>query len=59
MTTCIVCQADIEHATAAPETGYGSEQYPPAQTEYRGETYRFCCSDHKETFETNPEQFVE
>ena len=59
MSTCIVCAVDINQAIAAPESGYGSERYPPAQTEHGGETYRFCCSDHKATFEERPDQFVE
>jgi len=59
MSICAVCGTDIDRATAAPDTGYGSERYPPAQTEHAGEIYRFCCSDHKATFETNPARFVE
>jgi len=59
MATCVVCNVDIDRATAVPDTGYGSERYPPAQTEHGGEIYRFCCSDHKDTFEENPDRFVE
>jgi|GEM_PF-480707 YHS domain-containing protein len=59
MATCIVCDVDIEAATAAPETGYGSEQYPPAQSEYQGTVYQFCCTDHKETFQEDPGRFVD
>jgi len=59
MSSCVVCETDIDRAAATPDTGYGSEQYPTAQAEYQGETFRFCCSDHKATFQDNPEQFVE
>lgn len=58
MTTCMVCQTDIEQQTAFPETGYGSEYYPPAQAEYQGAVYHFCSTDHKETFQANPNRFV-
>lgn len=58
MSTCIVCAVDINQAIAAPESGYGSERYPPAQAEHNGSIYRFCCSDHKETFQVEPEQYL-
>jgi len=58
MSTCVVCGTDIDRVTAAPDTGDGSERYPPAQTEHGGEIHRFCCSDHKATFQDDPEQFV-
>lgn len=59
MATCAVCGADIEESTASPDEGYGSETYAPAQEEYRGDVYRFCCSDHKEEFREDPDAFVD
>lgn len=59
MATCTVCGVDIEQRTASANTGYGSESYPPAQTEYHGEIYQFCSSDHKQQFQATPEQFVD
>lgn len=59
MSTCIVCGVDIDEATDAPDSGYGSENYPPAQMEYHGTVYQFCSTDHKERFQTDPARFVE
>jgi YHS domain-containing protein len=58
MTSCPVCGAEIGEANPKPDEGYGSEVYPEAQTEYRGETYQFCCSEHRETFESDPEEYA-
>ena len=41
-----VCGMDIEAATAA------------GHTEYKGETYYFCGSKCKESFDRNPEQYL-
>lgn len=30
----------------------------PAKTEYKGETYYFCCPPCKESFEKEPEKYV-
>ena len=59
MSSCVVCGVEIEQHTASPDSGYGSEAYPPAQTEYQGATYQFCSSDHKERFLDNPEEFAD
>ncbi|ADJ15655.1 YHS domain-containing protein [Halalkalicoccus jeotgali] len=58
MTDCPVCNNEIEGETPGSEAGYGGENYAPAQTEYEGEVYYFCCSDHKESFESAPEEYA-
>ena len=58
MTDCVVCESEIEQEVTGPEAGYGGESYAPAQTEHAGEVYYFCCSDHKESFESDPERYV-
>jgi YHS domain-containing protein len=58
MTMCPVCDVEIEEETLTMEEGYGSESYFEAQTEYQGEIYQFCCSEHKEEFESSPEEFL-
>lgn len=46
MATDPVCEMEVD------------ESDPPAQTEYRGETYYFCAEGCRETFEENPEQYT-
>lgn len=58
MTTCVTCGNEIEGSEPTPDEGYGEESYAPAQAEYEGELYRFCCSEHKEEFEADPERYV-
>lgn len=58
MTTCTVCGRAIEAEHPSPDTGYGGESYPEAQTESQGTLYYFCSIDHKQAFEADPEQFV-
>jgi hypothetical protein len=58
MTICTTCGDDIEESEPTPEEGYGEESYAPAQTEYEGDLYRFCCSEHREAFEEDPEQYL-
>lgn len=58
MTDCPVCDGEIEQETPGSEEGYGGESYAPAQTEYEGDVYYFCCSDHKESFESDPEEYA-
>jgi YHS domain-containing protein len=58
MTTCTVCGTEIEEQTPSADAGYGSESYPEAQTEYQGDLYYFCCSEHRDAFEADPDQFV-
>jgi P-type Cu+ transporter len=41
-----VCSMDVETATAA------------GRTEYKGQTYYFCCSKCKEKFDLKPEQYL-
>lgn len=57
MPECPVCGADIEKVNPTPDEGYGGESYPEAQTEYRGELVQFCSAEHKEEFESNPEEY--
>ena len=42
----LVCGMDVATATAA------------GRTEYKGQTYYFCGSKCKETFDRDPEQYV-
>lgn len=58
MTVCQVCGTNVEGETTAMDEGYGSESYPEAQTEYEGEVYQFCCSEHKAEFESNPTEYL-
>ena len=58
MTTCVTCGDEIEETEPTPEEGYGEEAYAPAQAEYEGDIYRFCCSEHKEEFEEDPKRYV-
>lgn len=58
MTDCVTCGTEIEENEPTPEEGYGHESYAPAQAEYEGEIYRFCCSEHKEEFEEDPERYA-
>lgn len=58
MTTCVTCGNEIEGSEPTPDEGYGEESYAPAQAEYEGDLYRFCCSEHKERFEEDPERYV-
>jgi hypothetical protein len=58
MTICTTCGDDIEESEPTPEEGYGEESYAPAQTEYEGDLYWFCCSEHREAFEEDPEQYL-
>ena len=57
MPTCPVCGVDIEEEHPSPDEGYGGESYPEAQTEHQGEMYQFCCSEHKEEFESSPGEY--
>ncbi|NHN49771.1 YHS domain-containing protein [Halostella sp. JP-L12] len=57
MTTCPVCDRDVEAQNPA-ETDYGGSEFAPAQTEYEGETYRFCSEDCKQRFESDPAQYA-
>ncbi|MFC6906212.1 YHS domain-containing protein [Halalkalicoccus tibetensis] len=59
MTDCSVCDDEIEQETPGPQEGYGGESYAPAQTEFQGEVHYFCCSDHKEAFESDPEEYAD
>lgn len=58
MTTCATCGDEIGESEPTPEEGYGEESYAPAQIEYEGELYRFCCSEHKEAFAEEPNRYV-
>lgn len=58
MVECQVCGTDIDEANPQPDEGYGGEEYLPAQAEYEGEIYQFCCSDHKDKFQATPDQFT-
>jgi len=41
-----VCGMDVDEATAQ------------AKSEYQGNTYYFCCSGCKETFDKEPEKYI-
>ncbi len=41
-----------------PVCGMNVETEKSPNTEYRGETYYFCCSHCQEAFENNPEQYI-
>jgi YHS domain-containing protein len=56
-------RADIDIMTTTPviDPVCGMEVQPTAtgaQSEYKGQTYRFCCSGCKGTFDRNPEQYT-
>ena len=55
MAQCPVCGSDVD-AGSPEETDYREESFARAQVEYEGETYTFCCEEHRETFEENPEK---
>lgn len=57
MPECPVCGVEIEEENPTPDEVYGGESYPEAQTEYQDDIYQFCCSEHKEEFESNPEEY--
>ena len=57
MTTCTVCGSDLG-SESPQETDYQETEFAPATTEYEGETYHFCSSEHEQTFEENPEKYV-
>lgn len=57
MPACPVCGVEIEEENPTPDAGYGGESYPEAQTEYQNKIYQFCCSEHKEEFESDPEEY--
>lgn len=61
MTDCSVCGDEIEQETPGPgpQEGYGGEDYAPAQAEFHGDVHYFCCSDHKDAFEDDPEEYAE
>lgn len=42
-----VCKMEVDPATA------------PAKTEYKGQTYYFCCEPCKEEFEKDPEKYLD
>lgn len=57
MPPCPVCGSPVDQSSPE-ETDYREESYAAAHVEYEGETYEFCCDEHREAFEENPEEYV-
>jgi YHS domain-containing protein len=58
MAECPVCGSDVEENNP-DETDYREKTFGGPQVEYEGETYVFCCEEHREAFEENPEEYVD
>lgn len=43
---CCVCGSDVDRFN------------PPAQENYQGQTYNFCCQECKEKFDSNPSAYA-
>jgi P-type Cu+ transporter len=46
MDNCDVCGAQIDGAN------------PPAESQYNGQTYCFCCDSCKQKFDANPQMYA-
>jgi YHS domain-containing protein len=57
MAQCPVCGSDIEQGNPT-ETDYREEAFGGTQVEHEGETYVFCCEEHRDAFEENPDEYV-
>ena len=57
MEICAVCNTEVE--TGEPyETDYLDEERQAPTATRDGMTYYFCCEDHRETFEEDPEEYL-